>query len=407
MISLIIPHSADSISRVTKMLNDEIGTASNIKSRVNRLSVVSAITSALGRLKLYNKVPKNGLVVYCGTILTADNKEKKVTIDFEPFKPINTSLYLCDNKFHTEALSELLESDDKFGFVVMDGKCTLFGTVAGNTREVLYTLNVDLPKKHGRGGQSSVRFARLRVEARQNYVRKVAEQCIHHFITNEKANVTGLVLAGSAEFKTDLQDSQLFHPKLAEKVVAVVDVSNGGETGFNQAIELASDALSNVKFVQEKKIIKSFFDEVAVDSKKYVFGVRDTMAALEMGAVSTLLVWENLSVNRITLRDPQTQEESVLYLNPEEENDRSHFENAQGVEYEVIDTEPLSDWLINNYKKFGLDSLDFITDRSSEGAQFVRGFGGYGGILRYSIEALGLEYLDEDRFEDSDLDDFW
>lgn len=47
-------------------------------------------------------VPANGLVVYCGTIVTDDGKEKKVNIDFEPFKPINTSLYLCDNKFHTE-----------------------------------------------------------------------------------------------------------------------------------------------------------------------------------------------------------------------------------------------------------------------------------------------------------------
>lgn len=47
-------------------------------------------------------VPPNGLVVYCGTIMTEEGKEKKVNIDFEPFKPINTSLYLCDNKFHTE-----------------------------------------------------------------------------------------------------------------------------------------------------------------------------------------------------------------------------------------------------------------------------------------------------------------
>ena len=59
------------------------------------------------------QVPPNGLVVYTGTILTEEGKEKKVNIDFEPFKPINTSLYLCDNKFHTEALNELLESDNK------------------------------------------------------------------------------------------------------------------------------------------------------------------------------------------------------------------------------------------------------------------------------------------------------
>ena len=59
------------------------------------------------------QVPPNGLVVYTGTIMTDDGKEKKVNIDFEPFKPINTSLYMCDNKFHVQALNELLESDNK------------------------------------------------------------------------------------------------------------------------------------------------------------------------------------------------------------------------------------------------------------------------------------------------------
>lgn len=95
------------------MLANEYGTASNIKSRVNRQSVLAAITSAQQRLKLYTRVPPNGLVVYTGTVMTDDGKEKKMNIDFEPFKPINTSLYLCDNKFHTEALNELLEADNK------------------------------------------------------------------------------------------------------------------------------------------------------------------------------------------------------------------------------------------------------------------------------------------------------
>ena len=76
MISLILPPK-DQISRAAKMLADEFGTASNIKSRVNRLSVLSAITSTQQRLKLFTKVPPNGLVIYCGTILTDDNKEKK------------------------------------------------------------------------------------------------------------------------------------------------------------------------------------------------------------------------------------------------------------------------------------------------------------------------------------------
>lgn len=101
MISLIIPPK-DQISRYSKMLSEEYGTASNIKNRVNRLSVLSAITSTQQKLKLYNRVPDNGLVIYCGTVITDDGKEKKVNYDLEPHKPINTSLYMCDNRFHTE-----------------------------------------------------------------------------------------------------------------------------------------------------------------------------------------------------------------------------------------------------------------------------------------------------------------
>ena len=61
----------------------------------------------------------------------------------------------------------------RYGFIVMDGNGSLFGTLSGNTREVLHKFTVDLPKKHGRGGQSALRFARLRMEKRHNYVRKV------------------------------------------------------------------------------------------------------------------------------------------------------------------------------------------------------------------------------------------
>lgn len=105
-------HNSDSFANF--ITADEFGTASNIKSRVNRLSVLGAITSTQQRLKLYNKVPTNGLVIYCGTIVTAEGKEKKVNIDFEPFKPINTSLYLCDNKFHTEVFLLTIHISHKF-----------------------------------------------------------------------------------------------------------------------------------------------------------------------------------------------------------------------------------------------------------------------------------------------------
>lgn len=45
-------------------------------------------------------------------------------------------------------------------------------------------------------------------------------------------------------------------------------MSYGGENGFNQAIELSSDMLANVKFVQEKKLIGKFFEEISQDTSK-------------------------------------------------------------------------------------------------------------------------------------------
>ena len=68
---------------------------------------------------------------------------------FHGFK-VSFNLHLCfsrDDVF--QALTALLADDNKFGFIVMDGNGALFGTLSGNTREVLHKFTVDLPKKHG------------------------------------------------------------------------------------------------------------------------------------------------------------------------------------------------------------------------------------------------------------------
>jgi len=395
MISLIVP-PGDQISRVNKMLSDEYGTASNIKSRVNRLSVLGAITSTQQRLKLYNKCPKNGLVLYCGTVITEDGKTRKVNIDFEPFRPINTSLYLCDNKFHTEDLNELLMDDEAFGFIIMDGNGCLYGTVQGSNREVLHKFSVDLPKKHGRGGQSALRFARLRLEKRHNYVRKVAEMATQLFVTDgQKPNVQGIVLAGSADFKTELMRSDLFDQRLQKIVIKMVDVSYGGENGFNQAFELSADSLANVKLMKEKKLMQKYFDQIAQDTGCYCFMVDDTLKGLEMGAVEDLIIWDNLEIQRITVRNTQSNEESVLHLTKEQMEDDTFFRDKDtNAELETIDTMPLVEWFAENYKSFGCN-LEFITDRSAEGQQFVKGFGGIGGILRWKVDLAELNAYED------------
>jgi len=403
MISLIIPPK-DQIAKYSRMLTDELGKASRIKSRVNRLSVCDAITSVQQILKHYVKagVPPNGLVIYCGTVLTDQDKEKKVSIDFEPSKPVNTSLYLCDNKFHTEALIALLEDDSTYGFVIMDGKGALFGTLQGNTREVLHKFAVALPNKHGRGGQSVLRFDRQRIEKRQLYVKKVAEVASQLFIFENKVNIAGLILAGSADFKTELSQSDKFDPRLKGKIIKMVDISYGGENGFNQAIELAAESLANVQFIQDRALIGRYFEEISKDSGKYCFGVDDTLKALEdLKAVDILICWENLDVIRYLLKFPGTETIKIVHLTPEQQKDNSYFSDKEtGVEMEVMECQPLIEWLVNNYQTYGA-SLQVITDKSQEGSQFVKGFGGIGGILRYQVD---LPSLQEDN-GDGSLDD--
>ena len=283
----------------------------------------------------------------------------------------------------------------------MDGNGALFGTLSGNTRDVIHKFSVDLPKKHGRGGQSALRFARLREEKRHNYVRKVAELAVQNFITADKVNVAGLILAGSADFKNDLNQSDMFDGRLQNKVIKIVDVSYGGENGFNQAIELSSETLSNVKFIQEKKLINRYFDEISQDSGKVCYGLDDTLKALEAGAAETLIVFENLETVRWELKTSEGTS-VIIHTNKAQEVDRSLFmDKDTGKEMEVIDQAPFLEWLAEKYRDFGA-TLEFVSDRSSEGNQFVRGFGGIGAILRYK---LNFEQLAEDDDEDEFYDD--
>ncbi|KAG5859647.1 eukaryotic peptide chain release factor subunit 1 [Encephalitozoon hellem] len=342
MISIIIPPK-DQISRVSKMLTDEYGTASNIKSRVNRLSVLGAITSAQSKLKQYSKTPPNGLGIFVGTVLMEQNKEKKVSVGIEPIKPVNTSLYMCDSKFHVDDLLALFEDEAKYGFIVMDGHSTVFATLQGNVKTILQQIHVDLPKKHGRGGQSSVRFARLRVEKRNAYIKKVGEIAGNLFLTNCVMNVEGIILAGQSDLKNEL--SRVLDSRI--KVIKTVDTNYGGEGGLNQAIELCEDILKDVKLSKEKKVLQKFFNEINTESGRFCFTMKETVQCLEMGAVDTLIVYENLP--------------------------------------DVRDEELFVDWIAENYKSFGC-ALVFVSDKSAEGTQFIEGFGGIGGILRYRVD---------------------
>ena len=130
-------------------------------------------------------------------------------------------------------------------------------------------------------------------------------------------------------------------------------------------------------------------------------GAAGRSAALETGAIDTLIVWESLEITRWELQHPQTNDTQILFRTPAQSKDKS-FLKEDNIELVVLDEKPFSEWVVDRYKDFGC-TLEFVTDRSQEGNQYVKGFGGVGGLLRYKVD---FEMMDEDNYvDDADSDD--
>jgi peptide chain release factor subunit 1 len=285
----------------------------------------------------------------------------------EPLKPLISGLYRCDDRFHLEALYEQLEEKNTYGFIVVDGNGVTLHSLNGNSRKNLFRLEVSLPKKHGRGGQSKNRFARIREEKRGWYTSKVCEIALYHFIDHATTlpNVSGLILAGSAQLKEEVLSK--LDQRLARIIITVVDIQYGGESGFNQAIDLTKNSLGNLKFVHEQNVIASLFEEINKDGH-YALGVEDTLYALTSGLLDTLLIWNNLSIIRWELEkinEPNLMK--VIYL----EEGKTLEEEEENQDWAIRSNMPLLDWILEHYGEFGAN-LELISDQTHVGAQFVK-----------------------------------
>ena len=400
LITLIIPYGTQ-VSKMQQLLLEESGTATNIKDHTNKLSVLSGIKSAQERLKLYNKIPPNGLIICVGTILNENNKERKITKDFEPIKPINKSLYRCDNKFHIDDLILSLSEEQKFGFIIVDGSGALYGSLSGENKEILSKITVDLPKKHRKGGQSAQRFGRIRTEKRHNYLRKVSELATQVFITNDVPNVEGLILAGSSVFKNMLAQSDLFDCRLKPIIKNIIDINYGGEYGFELAITLSKDTLSNAKYVKEEKLLGEFFNKIERGQSDISYGINHTMMAFENMAVDKLIIWEELQYRRLEIINKNTQIKNTIYVLEED------FKQEDGIE--ILSDNLLIDWLLDlgegnreNYKQY-CKTLYIVSDKTPLGSQFTKGFGGLCAFLRFAFEYETNDVENNGDFNDDDF----
>jgi len=325
------------------------------------------MTSTIFILKNLERIPKNGFCIFAGLVSDMNDskgKQKKIAFGFEPLQPLKHGLYHCDNKFHTQDLiSSMGSNGPTFGICLINGDGSLFATLNENNKEVLHVIkDPNLPKKHNKGGQSSVRFARLREEARFVYLKKIAELITKLYIKNDLPIVKGIILGGSGNLKYQLLSSGLLDQRIAKIVIKVSDTAYGGEIGFNQLVEQNKDLFSLFDFMREKVLIQEFMNEISRDSKKCVFTLRDTMEALENGNLKKIIVWQDLPYLRVVSND------KILFLKSGELED-------------CTEKQKVLDYLIE--KKV---EIELISGNSVEGNQFINGFGGIAGYLYYDLQ---------------------
>ncbi|KAI3896577.1 hypothetical protein MKX03_023152 [Papaver bracteatum] len=272
----------------------------------------------------------------------------------------------------------------KYGFIVMDDKRTLYGTLSGMTKDILHQFSVVLPEKEMIGSKSDLVCAQI---ACTNYVRKIADLATHFYINQDtmQPNVSGLILGGHPCIIPTLTGPNMLSPTLLAKVLCCASVSYGGDHGFEQTINMCKGILADTKYIQQKYLIQKYFDEYMDDAGSCVFGVVKTLKALESGAVKTLMVCEKLDIRKYIVENSVTGEISIRNSDEtEEENDQDGDDFCfltDNDESEVQENQFHLSSLATKYNS----AVEFVTLKSPEGDQFSFTFKGIGGFLRHQL----------------------
>jgi peptide chain release factor subunit 1 len=72
----------------------------------------------------------------------------------------------------------------------------------------------------------------------------------------------------------------------------------------------------------------------------FVFGVEDTIKALEVGALETMLLYEDIQIMRYEIKNPVKGDVKTYLLNETQEKDPKYFKDAEtGTDLEVVSSE--------------------------------------------------------------------
>jgi len=378
LVSIYVPEDRQ-VSDVVAHVTQEHSEASNIKSKQTRTAVQDALKSLKDRLKYYGTYPpENGMVLFSGAVDAGGGQTEMVTEVLEsPPDPIESFRYHCDSHFLTEPLQEMLGDKGLYGLVVLDRREANVGWLKGKRVEPVKSASSLVPGKQRKGGQSAQRFARLRLEAIDNFYQEVAGMANDLFVP-ERHEMDGVLVGGPSPTKDEFLDGDYLHHELGDMVLGKFDVSYTDESGLYDLVDAAQDVLAETEVMKDKSEMEEFFEQLH-DGGKATYGFDATRQNLQMGSVDRLLLSEDLRKDVVTY-DCGGREEFELI---DQRADAPEHTCEDGTEGEQLEREDAIDHLIELAEQRGSE-VKFISTDFEKGEQLLSAFGGIAGILRYS-----------------------
>ena len=387
LVTLYIPPDRQ-ISDVLNSLRNEYGTASNIKSKSTRKNVMDAIQTIIQRLKIIPKPPPNGLAIFAGAIPQgAPGSERMEVYLIEPPEPVNVYIYRCAAEFWLDPLREMLTPKDSYGLISIDRSAASWALLRGTNLQLLKTIKSGIMGKHRAGGQSQRRFERLIEQAAHEFLTKSAEMTREVF--EEIPDLNGIIIGGPGFTKLVFTEKGYLKPPLKEKVLAVLDTAYSGEEGIRALLEKSDNILRNQRLVEEKRMVQQFLEELAKDTGRATYGEKEVRAALERGAVETVLVSEEIEFTRVKINCASCDYAIEKTLAPsalsklEEQVVSQQCPKCQNQSLQITETEDLIEELEEFVKETGAE-IEVISPETEEGKQLLTAFRGIGAILRWS-----------------------
>ncbi|MFB6120074.1 MAG: peptide chain release factor aRF-1 [Halobacteriaceae archaeon] len=380
LVTIYIPPDKQ-ISDVVAHVTQEHSEASNIKSKQTRTNVQDALSSIKSRLRYYdNFPPENGLVIFSGAIDSGGGQTKMLTRVLEsPPQPIQSFRYHCDSEFLTEPLEGMLADKGLYGLIVLDRREANVGWLQGKRVEPVKSASSLVPGKQRKGGQSAQRFARLRLEAIDNFYQEVAGMADDLFVPRRE-ELDGILVGGPSPTKDEFLDGDYLHHELQDQVLGKFDVAYTDESGLYDLVDSAQGVLADAELMEDKEEMETFFEELH-GGDLATYGFEPTRRNLMMGSVDRLLISEDLREEVITYECPNGHEEREVVDTGADAPDHDCTECGEPAE--KVEREDVIDHLIDIADQRGTETK-FISTDFEKGEQLMTAFGGVGGILRYS-----------------------